>query len=149
MHYFDTSFVAPLILSEATSESVAGFIDFLPTEELAISHWTKVEFSSLLAREVRMGGMEAAVAREADTRFEALVEGSFAVLLPDADDFNLAREYLGYFETGLRAGDALHLAISRNHGATAFYSLDLKLIEAGRRLGIASSSGIPWPVLHE
>ena len=36
----------------------------------------------------------------------------------------------------LRAGDALHLAIATNRSAEALYSLDRKLIEAGRRLGV-------------
>jgi len=38
-----------------------------------------------------------------------MLDESFAVLLPNADDFGLAKRYLGQFETGLRAGDALHL----------------------------------------
>jgi predicted nucleic acid-binding protein len=50
--YFDTSFLAPLILPEATSDKTA-FVRRLPTEELTVSHWTRVEFSSLIAREVR------------------------------------------------------------------------------------------------
>ena len=58
MLYFDTSFLAPLILDEATSIEVERFMAGLPAEELAISHWTRVEFSSLLAREVRIGGLK-------------------------------------------------------------------------------------------
>ena len=53
MRYFDTSFLAPLILQEATSNRVERFIIGLPTGELAISHWTRVEFASLLAQQVR------------------------------------------------------------------------------------------------
>lgn len=91
MHYFDTSFLVPLILPEATSEPVARFLADLPVGELAVSHWTRVEFSSLLAREVRMGGLSADVAREANTRFEAMIEESFAIILPKGDDFHLAK----------------------------------------------------------
>ncbi len=36
----------------------------------------------------------------------------------------------------LRAGDALHLAIARNHHARAIHSLDKKLLTAGRTLGL-------------
>jgi predicted nucleic acid-binding protein len=112
MLYFDTSFLAPLILEEPTSSAVERFIAQLPAGALAISHWTRVEFSSLLAREVRMGGLEQQIAREADAQFEVIVAESFVVLLPSADDFNLAKLYLGNHDTGLRAGDALHLAIA-------------------------------------
>ena len=142
MHYFDTSFLVPLILPEETSDPIARFFADLAGENLAVSHWTRVEFSSLLAREVRMGGLSAEAAREADARFEAMVDESFAVLLPSGEDFNLTKEYLGCFETKLRAGDALHLAIATNRGAEAIYSLDKVLLDAGKRLGVPMSEGI-------
>lgn len=140
--YFDTSFLAPLILQESTSARIEKFITRLPPGELAISHWARVEFSSLLAREVHMGGLDGAAAREADTQFETVVTESFVVLLPNADDFNLAKTYLGNYETGLRAGDALHLAIAQNHHAKAVYTLDKTLFKAGKHLGVPVSTGI-------
>ncbi len=63
MLYFDTSFLTPLVRQEATSAQVERFVGSLPAGELAISHWTKVEFSSLLARHVRMGGLTAEAAK--------------------------------------------------------------------------------------
>jgi predicted nucleic acid-binding protein len=140
--YFDTSFLAPLIIPEATSGKVAAFVRRLPAEEFAVSHWTRVEFSSLLAREVRMGGLDVQAAMRADARFEAMVEESFSVLLPNADDFGLAKRYLGRFETRLRAGDALHLAVANNHRASVIYSRDKTLLEAGRILELPVSMGI-------
>ena len=142
MLYFDTSFLAPLILQEPTSADVEKFVTGLPAGELAISHWTRIEFSSLLAREVRMGGLDSRVARDADTQFDALVAESFIVLLPNADDFALARQNLQTYEAGLRAGDALHLAIAANRRADAFYSLDNALLKAGKLLGVPVSVGI-------
>lgn len=142
MLYFDTSFLAPLILEEATSTAVERFMAALPTGSLTISHWTRVEFSSLLAREVRMGGLESRAAAEADAQFEAMVAESFAVLAPSPADFNLAKMYLGQHETGLRAGDALHLAIAQNHRAEKIYSLDTTLLRARRVLGLTVSRGI-------
>ena len=141
MRYFDTSFLVPLILPEATSELIAGFFDGLPTGDLATGHWTRVEFASLLAREVRMGGMDTGAAREAGSRFEAMIDESFIVLLPNRDDFDRAREWLGHFDTGLRAGDALHLAIASNRGSEAIYSLDKRMIAAGKALGLQTSAG--------
>lgn len=96
----------------------------------------------VLAREVRMGGLDARAATQADARFEAMVESSFAVLLPNATDFSLAKQFLGKFETGLRAGDALHLAIASNHRAAMIYSLDKTLLKAGKILGLHVSMGI-------
>ena len=141
MRYFDTSFLVPLILPEATSEPIAGFFEALPADNLTVSHWTRVEFASLLAREVRMGGLDAMAALEAGSRFEAMVGDSFTVLLPNRDDFDRAKDYLTHFETGLKAGDALHLAIAGNRGAEAIYSLDKRMIAAGETLGLPTSAG--------
>ena len=41
----------------ATSEPIAGFFADLPAGDLAVSDWTRVEFASLLAREVRIGAV--------------------------------------------------------------------------------------------
>jgi predicted nucleic acid-binding protein len=140
--YFDTSFLVPLILPEATSDKIAAFVRRLPTEEFAVSHWARVEFSSLIAREVRIGGLDAQAAARADARFEAMVNESFTVLLPNADDFGLAKRYVNQFETGLRAGDALHLAVASNHRTELIYSLDKTLLKAGKILDLPVSMGI-------
>ena len=79
MRYFDTSILAPLILPEATSEPIARFFEDLPADDLAISDWARIEFASLLPREVRMGHLDATPARKAGARFEAMVEESFVV----------------------------------------------------------------------
>jgi uncharacterized protein len=145
MLYFDTSFLVPLILPEATSDKIARYIAGLPVEKLTVSHWTRVEFSSLLAREVRMGGLKAQAAIQADAQFEEMVDESFVVLLPNAEDFTLAREFLKSHDTGLRAGDAFHLAIAKNHGAETIYSLDRTMIKAGKILGLPVITGIRLP----
>lgn len=142
MFYFDTSFLVPLILPEATSKTIERFMDGLAVEKLTVSHWARIEFSSLLAREARMDRLAAEAAVEADARFEGLLQQSFLILLPNADDFTLAKEFLGNYKSGLRAGDALHLAIARNHRAEAVYSLDKTMIKAGKKLGLPVSSGI-------
>ena len=136
MLYFDTSFLAPLIFPEATSQKIARFVRRLAVEEFTVSHWTRVEFSSLIAREVRIGGLDVQAASMADAQFEAMLQESFSILLPKSDDFDLAKHFLGRFETGLRAGDALHLAVANNHRAAAIYSLDKKLVKAGKILGL-------------
>ena len=142
MLYFDTSFLAPLILPEATSDKIAALVRSLPAAEFTVSHWTRVEFSSLIAREVYMGELDVQAAARADARFEAMLDESFTILLPNADDFGLAKRYLGQFETGLRAGDALHLAIAYNHRAAVIYSLDKTLLKAGKILDLPVSVGI-------
>lgn len=141
MLYFDTSFLVPLFLEEATSTKVEQFLKRKSGLELAISHWTRVEFSSLLAREVRLGALERRTAIAVDAQFEVVAAESFAIFLPSAEDFDLSKEYLRRFATGLRAGDALHLAIATNRGAGMIYSLDRGLLKAGRKLGLPVRAG--------
>jgi len=141
MLYFDTSFLAPLILEEATSAGIESFIAKLPAGQLYISHWTRVEFSSLISREVRMGGLSKENALAAIDQFDELVKDSFQVLLPGAADYELAKGYIQQFATKLRAGDALHLAIASNNGANTFYTLDEGLLAAARQLKIRSKLG--------
>ncbi len=142
MVYLDTSFLAPLFLPEETSRDVVAYVQRLPASELAVSNWTMVEFSSLLARKVRANELSPEGAAEADAKFEAAVGDSFVMLFPGGDDFALARRYVQRLETGLRAPDALHLAIAANRDARTILSLDRKLIAAGKILGLPVSQGI-------
>lgn len=142
MIYFDTSFLVPFIVPEATSGAVTDFIHRLPLGELAISHWTVVEFASMLAREVRMGRYDSDAFRAAVNRLATVTSTSFIVFLPDAADYALARDYLLRHETGLRGGDALHLAIAHHRRASTIYSLDNGLLKAGALLGLPVSRGI-------
>jgi predicted nucleic acid-binding protein len=141
MRYLDTSFLTPLIKQEPTSERVTRFVAGLPARELTISHWTRVEFSSVLAREVRMGAMDTLAADAANTLFDSIIAESFTVLLPGPSEFDLARQFIARYESGLRAGDALDLAIASTHRATAIYSLDKTLIKAGTLFGLPVSDG--------
>ena len=142
MIYFDTSFVAPLILQEVASEKIEVFLAKLPVGELFISHWTRVEFASLIAREVRMGGLAESDALQAIGQFDELVTDSFHVVMPMAADYQLAKEYVAHFATKLRAGDALHLAIAQNNGAKPIYTLDDGLLYAAKLMKVSASRGI-------
>ena len=141
MRYFDTSFLVPLFLSEPTSAAIQSFFSAHQREELSISHWTKVEFSSLLAVKQRMNSLDAQATRSAATHFEEAVR-SFALFLPTISDFELARTYIANFDTGLRGGDALHLAIAHNRDIETIHSLDKKLLRAGRMLGLPVSGDV-------
>lgn len=142
MRYFDTSFLAPLILEEATSTKIEAFFAKLPVGELYVSHWTRVEFASLIAREVRMGGLAESDALLAIAQFDELVTDSFQIVTPGIADYELAKDYIQHFATKLRAGDALHLAIASNHGAQTFYTLDEGLLNAAKLMKVHASRGI-------
>ncbi|MBI1864960.1 MAG: type II toxin-antitoxin system VapC family toxin [Nitrospirae bacterium] len=136
MVYLDTSIVAPLILPEPASERIESLVRRIPVGDLAVSHWTRVEFAGLLARRVRMKELARAQASRAISAFEDLLAASFHVIPPDVADFDLAVRFLERYDSGLRSGDALHLAIAQNHEARRFYTLDAKLAKAAGALNI-------------
>ncbi len=145
MRYCDSSFVAPLLLTEATSEAVEDFIAELGPGGATISEWTLLEIAGVLARQVRIQAMRPISADRAIARLNDLAEASFNVVAPEPADYRLARDYLRQYETGLRGGDALHLAIAANRRAEAIYTLDQGMLKAGRKLGLPVASGIRLP----
>lgn len=145
MIYCDTSFVAPLVLPEAASEAVEAFVQQLPPSELAVSHWTRVEFASLVGRRIRLKELNLRQARLVRAEFERMLDESFEVVAPRVEDFNFAEALLQDHRAGLRAGDALHLAIAGNRKAGRFLTLDAALIKAAKRLRIPAEAGIKYP----
>jgi uncharacterized protein len=139
MIYLDTSFIAPIVLPEASSEVIEAFMCRRTPGEIVVSHWTRVEFAGLVSRRARMKELSNEQAMNALSVFEQLLADSILVIQPSLSDYNLAIELLNRHDSGLRSGDALHLAISQNRGAE-FFTLDEKLIKAARTLGIVAKN---------
>lgn len=142
MFYLDTSFIAPLVISESSSDAVEAWVMKANPGDLATGLWTQVELSSLVSRKVRMGELSDAKANEVRRQFDRILGESFVLLAPTQDDFATASRYLEVPKTGLRAGDALHLAIAANHGATKILTLDQGFLGAGKLLKLPVSRGI-------
>jgi hypothetical protein len=142
MIYLDTSFVVPLVIAEDTSDAVEAFVRRIKPGELATSLWTQVELASLVARKHRMGEYSESQAEAVRGEIERLLDESFDLLLPAAADFAAAARLLALPKTGLRAGDALHLAVAANHGASKVLTLDAGFIAAGKLLKLPVSRGI-------
>jgi predicted nucleic acid-binding protein len=142
MIYLDTSFLTPLFRTEPVSRQIENFLAAQPPGTLAISHWTRVEFASVMAREVRMKALDEAPARKLIKEFDALADESLHVLIPTASDFDLARDFVTEFATRLRGPDALHLAIARNNGIEEILTLDDGLLFAAKKLKLSARRGI-------
>ena len=136
MIYLDTSFLAPLFREEATSVKVADFLSRQVVGSLAVSKWAAVEFASLVSRDVRMGALTAGQGRRLIAEFDSMVVASLVVLIPSANDFDLAQEYVANFATQLRGPDALHLAVAHNNGVEFIATLDDGMLSAAKKLKI-------------
>ena len=142
IHYLDTSYIAPLFVPEATSGRIAERLSSVPSGTLATSHWTRVEFCSLLARHRRMNLMTGQQTDEAEAMFERMLSRTVNLLPTDVADHEAAMGLLRSRSTNLRAPDALHLAVARNHRVATILTLDKTLISEGRRLGLNIGPGI-------
>lgn len=133
--YLDASVLLPTLIAEPTTEAV---YDCLGTDdqELLISDFAAAEVASALSRLVRMSLLTDADAAARLADFDAW---RAAMSLPadiGASDARLAYIYVRRFDLGLRAPDALHLAIARRLDAT-LVTLDRRLATAAREMGIA------------
>lgn len=142
MIYLDTSFLTPLFRSELLSVPVESFLAVQPPGTFAISHWTRVEFASVIARDVRMKSIDETTAHILIKEFDALADDSLHMLIPSAADFDLARNFVTAFATQLRGPDALHIAIARNNGVKEILTLDDGLIFAATKLNFMARRGV-------
>ena len=140
MLYFDTCFLVPYFASEAKSLMIEAFFAKPPSQELAISAWTESEFYGALGIKMRTGQMATPAYMLAQTRFELIRQDFFETWNVTRDDFLLAKDFLKVWKQGLRSGDALHLAIARNHSASCFYTLDERLLKAARHFKIPAKT---------
>ena len=142
MVYLDTSFVAPLVIAEDSSDAVEAYVLKVKPGDLTTSMWTQVELSSLVSRKVRMGELSDSKAEVVRREFDRVLGESFEMLAPTAADFAAAAKYLEIPKTGLRAGDALHLAIAANRHAKRILTLDQGFLEGGKLLNLPVTRGI-------
>jgi predicted nucleic acid-binding protein len=104
-------------------------------DELTISDWVVAEFSSALSIKLRTGQIETSHRADALATFARLSADAFLVLPVTRQQFRAAARLVDQHVFGLRAGDALHLAICADYGAT-MCTLDRRLGEAGPLVGV-------------
>ena len=121
-------------MSEALSEKVEAFLTTHP--QTSISLLTEVELFSAISRKIREGNLDADDGSRITGLFVSHREAAFYRSIEiESQQYVLARDWIGRFDTPLRSLDALHLAIASSKSLT-FVTADERLAESAEILRI-------------
>jgi uncharacterized protein len=135
MLYLDTSVLVAALTNEAETERMQDWLGQQQPDGLVISDWVVTEFSSALSIKLRTGHIGADHRAIALAAFTRLAADSVTVIPVSRLQFRTAARFAEQHMLGLRAADALHLAVCADHGAT-LCTLDRRLSDAGTALGV-------------
>jgi uncharacterized protein len=123
--YVDTSVWIALLGRETTAPSIAQWL--AQGRQLLTSTWTAVEVASGLGIKVRRGEFAPELAQTMCGAYEKLLVSDVSVITVDNADMQQAQWLCMQTQRGLRAGDALHLALAQRNNCSHFFSLDQTL----------------------
>lgn len=133
--YVDTSVWLALLGREATAPAVATWMS--GGMILATAQWTAVELASGLGIKARRGEFTQATASSICDAFRQLIAIDGVSVPPCRDtDFQEAAALCERIGSGLRGGDALHLAVAQRLGCTHFLSFDKVLNQQAQQAGL-------------
>ena len=136
MLYLDTSVLVSAYTHEPATARALAFLN-RQTDPVSISEWVATEFAAALSMKMRIGALEEAYRREALALFERSAAASMEMIPVATSHFKAAARFATEYKLGLRAADALHLAIAAERDAT-LCTLDKRLAKAGKALGVAT-----------
>jgi predicted nucleic acid-binding protein len=137
MIYVDTSVLVAGFTHESTTARILAWLGRSRTEGMLISDWVTVEFSAALSLKMRTKQIDENYRQHALILFSQLVKNSVDVTPVNGAHFAKASQFAESHALGVRAGDALHLAIAGAQNAT-LVTLDKRLARAGPPLGVAT-----------
>jgi len=139
MRYADTCLLVSLFFRDTGTDAALAWLRAAGVEPIMASHWSLTEFSSAAGLRARAGRIAPRLHREALAKFRRFAAARLTLTPPEPADFERAAALLDHYTAGLRAGDALHLAICARQG-TVFCTADKILAEAAMALGVKTET---------
>lgn len=134
MIYLDTSVLGAIFFREPGAAALVEQLERVRADGLLISAWTLTEMASVGAIKQRTGSIDAALRQQALSNFQRFASAELRTVEVEPADFRTAAVFIDC-PVALRAGDAVHLAVTRRSGAR-IASLDRRLGDAADALGI-------------
>lgn len=117
MLYLDTALIVAALTSEAATDRAQTWFQNRGRDVLVVSAWVATEFAAAIAVKVRVGELSETLRDEAESGYRAL-QDSLVQLEIVSPHYARAAQLARVHRAGLRAGDALHLAIALASNAT-------------------------------
>lgn len=137
MLYLDTSVLVSVLTYKADTPALQAWLAAQDARDLTISDWVVTEFSSALSIKLRTGQLGQDHRAAALASFTRVAAQTLRVLSVERASFRTAALFADQAAVNLRAGDALHLAICAEQGAT-LCTLDIRLSKAAPLVGVTS-----------
>ena len=133
--YVDTSVWCAYCFNEEDAEKAVQWLGSVEMENVGTAWWTRTEFESALALQLRKKALNEQQAKRSRKLFDNLMAMVVGLNVVEAD-FLEAAHSCKLYASKLRAGDALHLAVAGRHGCTALATLDKDMRGNAHRLGL-------------
>ena len=135
MIYCDTSLLVAALTAEDRSAQVQVWLASQAEGELCSSPWVISEFSSALSLKLCSGAKTVAERARTLANWHVLQKDHLSLVPMPETAFALAAQFCDRYESRLRAGDALHLAVA-SLGGHALATLDRTMAEAAIAVGV-------------
>ncbi len=130
-----------MLVAALTNEPATGRVQVWLSQQdpasLLISEWVATEFASALSIKIRTGVLTVEDRARVAGAFTRLKSESLTVVPVTREHFLTAARFAEQYVIGLRAGDALHVAVAAGDGAT-ICTLDKRLADGAIALGVSA-----------
>ena len=135
MIYLDTSLLVTALTAEPDTARVQAWLVKFEAGALCISDWAVSEFSSALALKLRRGELNADERARVLSNWRVTQRDNLVVIPVPQPAYDLAARFCDRHELGLRAGDALHLAVA-SLGGHSLATLDARMAKGAVAVGV-------------